>query len=159
MWRKLHFLKWQNDIVLLSCMYSTSIISRQIKWISEFEKCISEESQRPEVPIVEETHVLLLSSLDLIHLSLPSVFSGSKHCLRKQVKTEEETWLAYREESDQRTQDRKVTLLTYSHNLEAGCDSCVDFWMLSLSLCWSLCRCSCGDGQCGSCRLHFSSPW
>lgn len=53
------------------------------------------------------------------------------------MKTEEETWLAYREESDQRTQDRKVTLLTYSHNLEADCDSCVDFSMLSLSL--SLC--------------------
>lgn len=47
-------------------------------------------SQKIRSAYIEETHVLLLSSLDLIPLLLPSVFSGSEHCLRKQVKTEED---------------------------------------------------------------------
>lgn len=47
--------------------------------------------------------------------------------------------MAHREESDQRTRDRKVTQLTSPHNLEADCDLCLHFSTLSLAFFLSLC--------------------
>ncbi len=113
----------------------------------EFKKCVLRESQiwmprRPKVPIVEERHMYcfiphLTSSLSSFLLSSQDLNRdwGSEW---RQRRTKKETWLAHREESDQRAQDRKVTQLTSPHNLEADCDLCLHVSSLSLAFFLSL---------------------
>lgn len=121
----------------------------------------------------EETHMYyFFLSLDLIPILIPPVFSGSEHFWGskwRQRSTKEETWLAGRAESDQRTQERKVTLWRILTTLRQTVTSVYTFHCSSLpffslfadaavgALCVAVAGCALGhlgnvlvpDGFCG----------
>ncbi len=182
MWRKLHFfIILEESLQCTFVMHVYPLLVDEVNeiwkvwvWKYEFEKCVLRESQiwmprRPKVPIVEERHMYcfiphLTSSLSSFLLSSQDLNRdwGSEW---RQRRTKKETWLAHREESDQRAQDRKVPQLTSPSSQPWG-----RLWLmftrfnplprlLSLSWSWSISRWSCGGSQCGRCRLSSWSPW